>query len=384
MAEMRDAKKGGGPLGRGRGHHLPLGLVLAMALPILALTPVLAQAPAPAPAEAPAAAPAPVVEADPEQAAAAWKQYQLDNATVCVGDPARVMRTAAEWTVGKMRYRVRGGQASLRWIDGSPHPRQIRLGVLSGIKEPDAETLVALKGFLDAFSKAQVDAVLVGGDSGFSGLELDKVFGALGESGLPILVIAGNNESRSKLNRSLRGLSATQPNLLNLDLVRLVQAEGFGVVSLPGYHLKAFASSGASCLHDDDDVRALEGIFADVKGERILLAHGPPLQKGKAGVDWVDAETGNVGNALLARVLRKVQARLTVAGHILESGSRATDAKGKAVAPGKMRASLVLNPGQVSTLPYLLSLGWLSHGTAALVTLEGGKVSWRRLKAPKP
>lgn len=229
-----------------------------------------------------------------------------------------------------------------------------------------------------------MDAVLLGGDSGFSGMDLDKVFAALGQSGLPILVIAGNNESRSKLNRSLRAATETHPNLLNLDLLRVLQGPGFGVVSLPGYHLKAFASTSASCVHDDDDMKALPALFEGVEGARVLLSHGPPLQKGKIGVDWVDAVTGNVGSALLGRILGKVKPRLTLAGHILESGSRATTLAGRAAPPGKRVPTLVLNPGQVSALPYQLSGGQLSHGTAALVTLEGETATWQRLEAPRP
>ncbi|MDF1565733.1 MAG: metallophosphoesterase family protein [Deltaproteobacteria bacterium] len=336
---------------------------------------------APLPPPEPAPPPAPSAT---EAGVKGWQDFQLEQATTCVGAADEVMAAPAEWTHEGFRYRIEGGRAGLSRVDASPHPGVIKLGVVSGIKEPDPATLKVLEGFLATFAEAKVDAVLVGGDSGFSGMELEKVFRALGQSGLPILAIAGNNESRSKYNRALRAVSADHPNVLNQDIVRVVQGQGFGVVSLPGYHLKAFASTSASCVHDDDDIKALEALLASVEGERVLLSHGPPKQQGKAGTDWVDQATGNVGNELLTRVLQKSKPRLTVTGHILESGLRATDAKGKPAAPGKPQGALVLNPGQVSALPYQLSSGQVIHGTGALVTVQGGKIHWKILEGPKP
>jgi len=313
----------------------------------------------------------------------------LEHAGECVGDPEAKSAVPLTFSQAGFDYEILGGRGSvgrppLDRKQAAP-AQERRIGVLSGIKDADPATLAALDKFLAAFEEAAVEMVLIGGDSGTEGSALIEVMRRVASRPWPVLAIAGNNESSSRFNRALRSVGEEHPNLINMDLTRVIQFPGLGVVSLPGYDLRAFSGSGASCLLHEGDIRALPALLSGIEGDSILLAHGPPKQVGPTGIDYVDGKTGNVGNALFSKMLDQASPTLLVAGHILESGARATDEKGREVKASTRGARhLYLNPGQVSTLPYKLNLGWISHGTAAIVTIKEHRVRWRLLKASPP
>lgn len=313
-----------------------------------------------------------------------FEAFQKAYPTVCVGDPSVTIANPESHTVAGFSFELSGATATLRRTGESPHPGEVRLGVLSGIKEFDKATQKALDLFLGEFEKAGVDAVLVGGDSAYTSKDLKALFLRLGATKLPVLAISGNNESRTHFNRAVLEAWRVHKNVLNMNLVRRVDGTGFDVVSLPGYHLKQFASASATCIHKAEQVVALKEVAVEKDDPVVLLAHGPPLQAGKHGLDWIP-DAGNVGDEHLANAIKNAGIRFGIHGHILEAGARATDRTGKKTVPqNKFRKELFVNPGQANSLPYSLTLGWISYGTAAILTLKDGKGAWKLLKSPQP
>ena len=314
-----------------------------------------------------------------------YEAYQRASSLTCVGDPGFTLPAPEAFEAHGFTVEVRGAVAKLRRKGASPHAGKARLGVLAGIKDLEPATKRSLDAFYAEFEKQGVDAVLVGGDTAYGELELEDILSYLGEKKLPVIAIMGNNESRSAFNRATLAAWKKHPLVLNGNLLRRVDGDGFDVVSLGGYHDKAFASTSGACLYRDADVAALAGLAAQADDPVVLLLHGPPKGEGKAAIDFVPGSAGNVGDVRLTKAIAGAKIPVVVAGHILEAGARATDGSGKKAVPeGKAAKTLFLNPGQANSLPYSLSLGWTSYGTAAIVELGGGQASWKLLKAERP
>ncbi|RMG19186.1 MAG: hypothetical protein D6729_05815 [Deltaproteobacteria bacterium] len=308
--------------------------------------------------------------------------WMRENPSVCVGAVDVRLKTPFEARFGDHVLSVLGSTARLRRTE-SPHPGELRFGVLVGIKEADPATLRSLDRFLRRFQHAGVDAVLVGGDTARGRFELERIFTQLAESGLPILAIPGNNESRTRFNGALLQVWRSHPNVVNMSLVRRVDLDGVDIVSLPGYHLRQFASESASCIHDAEDVKSLVPLAEGADDPVLLLTHGPPKQRGRRRLDFIP-DAGNVGHALLTETIRRAGIRFGIHGHIVEAGATATTLDGSPVKQGRWSRELFLNPGIANSLPTVLNAGWTSYGTAAIVSVRRGKARWKLLRAPRP
>ena len=166
--------------------------------------------------------------------------------------------------------------------------------------------------------------------------------------------------------------------MINLDLVRRVEGDGFTLVSLPGYYDKHYIHESAGCLYKPEQVQDLLTLSRDPRGPVVLVSHGPPRQEGKAALD-VTADGHNVGDAELASVMAQAKIPFGIFGHILEAGGRGTDLAGKAVKPNTPSAELLVNPGPAFADPWQLNGGAVSHGMAAILTIRGGKGEWQSI-----
>ena len=259
------------------------------------------------------------------------------------------------------------------------------LGLLAGIKDLEPETKTMLDVFIAGFEKADVDAIVIGGDSSSEPDVLDQILEYLGKAtSRPLLVVAGNMERGAALNYAiLKQRKAGATHLLNLDVIRRYDGDGVDVLGLGGYHDKAYLHLAGGCIYQQKDIDALERAAAAADDTVVLLTHGPPRQKGQQAIDYVPG-ADNVGDPHLSELIAKAKISFGIHGHILEAAGRATDGTGKPVAQKKLHPTLFVNQGSANPLPWKLNDGTTSYGLAALLTIDGKKASYEFLRGPKP
>lgn len=313
--------------------------------------------------------------------AAYYAKYQADNEITCIGSADEVFARPDVWTESGFRFEIAGGRAA---VHAEAPPKESRLGLLAAVKDFSPETQANLTAFIAAFRKAGVSGIVVDGDSAYGVADQDStladLFSWLGEQRLPVYPIIGNSESRSSFNRAALAAFRRRPNLINLNLVRRVEADGFTLVSLPGYYDARFIHESAGCRYQPDDAQELTRIVRGAPTPVVLVTHGPPRQSGKLALD-VTQDGHNVGDPDLATAIAEARINFGVFGHILEAGGRATDLDGKKlVRPGQQAASLFVNPGPAFADPWGLNGGGVSHGMAAILTIKNGKGEWQQVK----
>lgn len=291
---------------------------------------------------------------------------------------------AEEKVVGKFRYELRGATAKVRRIS-ERKPGPVKLGLLAGIKDVDDETRATLKQFIAAFEAADVEAILVGGDTGESPAQLDAVYEFLAElTARPLLSITGNTERAGSHNFAIsKQRKKGHHQLVNMGGVRRYDGDGFDVVSLSGYHDRTFLHLSGGCIYDRVALDGAEQAAKAADDPVVLLVHGPPKQEGKNALDYVPG-VGNVGDTQLNELIEKNKIPFGVFGHILEAGARGTDLGGKPLPPKKLHKALFVNQGSANGLPWKMNDGTTSYGLAAIFTIDGKQASYEVLRAPKP
>jgi Icc-related predicted phosphoesterase len=308
--------------------------------------------------------------------------YQEANEMTCVGLPDGKQTAVMEYDVGGFHYAINGGHAKVTRLKARTHP-DVRLGIVNAIKDATEETVANLNDYFKRFKAEDVDAILVGGDTAYGEDDIEAILKIVGANDVPVYAVIGNAETRAAWNRAARAAWQANHNIINVDLVRVVNGEGFSLVSLPGYHDKRFSSNVAPCLYTAEDVTALPEVLAGVTGPTVLLTHGPPRQTGKNAIDYTQ-QAGNVGDPDMAAALAKAKVAFGVFGHIVEAGGRATDASGKKeIKPLTLSDSLYLNPGSANSAPWRMNVGPASYGMAAVMWIDGTKAKYEILKSPQ-
>ena len=310
-----------------------------------------------------------------------FAEYEAAHAFDCNGPLAEL--PAAELVEhGGFKYELLGSTVRARRAAGGARG-PVRIGVLSGIKDLEPETKEAHEGFFAEMKKQQVSAVIIGGDAAEAPDDLEKVYAFLvTQTDVPLLAIAGNSERGGAHHYAIRKAREGHPNLLDLNIVRRFDGEGFDVVSLGGYYDKRFMRMAGGCTYSAADVAAVQDAAKQCDDPVIFLAHGPPRQSGQKAIDYVP-EAGNVGDAELTQAIITAKIPFGVFGHILEAGGKASDLKGNPLLENKLFKALYLNPGPANPLPWKLNSGQTSYGLAAVLTIEGKQAKYQLLKAPK-
>jgi Icc-related predicted phosphoesterase len=311
---------------------------------------------------------------------AAWEErYQFDcNGPWAHFSPADV-KTRDGWV-----FEHTGATVKVR----REKPRAAKkavLGLLAGVKDLEPETKAMLDTFLAAFEKADVDAIVVGGDSSAEPDGLTQILGYFAKAtSRPVLIVAGNMERGAALNYAiLQQRKAGALHLLNLDVIRRYDGDGVDVLGLGGYHDKAYLHLAGGCIYKEKDVDALTQAAAAADDPTVLLTHGPPRMKGQKAIDYVPG-ADNVGDPQLTALIKKAKIPFGIHGHILEAAGKATDLAGTPLPPKKPHASLFVNQGSANPLPWKLNDGTTSYGLAALLTVQGKQASYEVLRGPKP
>jgi len=143
--------------------------------------------------------------------------------------------------LGGFSYEHRGATVKVR-RDSEAKKGPVKLGVLAGIKDAEPETRAALKTFLSAFGAADVEAILIGGDTAEQPEQLEQVYEFLVQmTTRPMLSTTGNTERAGSHNYAIaKQRKAGHTQLLNGGLLRRYDGAGFDMVSLSGCHDKTF------------------------------------------------------------------------------------------------------------------------------------------------
>ena len=282
------------------------------------------------------------------------------------------------------RFEHTGGTVKVTRLKARAGKKPV-LGLLAGIKDLEPETRTMLDVFIAGFEKADVDAIVIGGDSSSEPEALDQILEYLGKAtSRPLLVVAGNMERGAALNYAiLKQRKAGATHLLNLDVIHRYDGDGVDVIGLGGYHDKAYLHLAGGCIYKEKDIDALARAAAAADDAVVLLTHGPPRQKGQQAIDYVPG-ADNVGDPHLTELITRAKISFGIHGHILEAAGRATDVAGQPVAQKKLHPALFVNQGSANPLPWKLNDGTTSYGLAALLTIDGKKASYEILRGPKP
>lgn len=311
---------------------------------------------------------------------AAWEDaYQFD----CNAPFAGVTKSETK-SLGGFTYEFAGGTVKVR-RESPRKDKDVKVGVIAGIKDLEPETKEALQRVLAQFEAVDVDVVLVGGDSAEAPEVLDQIYGFLVETTKrPILTIAGNTERGGAHNYAIgKQRKAGHVHLINMGLVRRYDGEGVDVVSLSGYHDKRYLHLSGGCLYTEKAIAETAAAARACDDPVVLLSHGPPKQTGGQALDYVP-QVGNVGDPELGALIKDAKIPFGVFGHILEAGGHATDLAGKVLPPKKPAKALYLNQGSVNPLVWKMNDGTTSYGLAALLTINGPQASYEMIRLPKP
>lgn len=316
---------------------------------------------------------------DPQDHAQWLEQWQFDcNA------PFAETPKSTEVSHGGFKYELKGGVVKLRRESPRPAGRPARLGAIAGIKELEPETQALLSDVLAKFEKADVDAILIGGDTAEEPEVLQSIYAFLvANTKRPLLTVIGNTERAGAHNYAVSKAREGHPNLINMGLTRRLDGEGFDVVSLSGYHDKRYLHLNGGCLYTD---KAIDEVAQAAKASDdpvVFLTHGPPKQSGKPALDFVPG-AGNVGDPAITKLIKDAKIPFGVFGHILEAAGHGTDLAGKVLPEKKAHPALYVNQGSCNPLPWKLNDGTTSYGLAAILTVQGKSGSYEIIRAAKP
>lgn len=257
---------------------------------------------------------------------------------------------------------------------------EARLGVLANVKEDTGENLFNLERYLAWFKEQKAEAILVAGDSAETASGVERVLATIGKSGLPVLVIAGNRESKGEYLDGVAAARKTAPNIIDMNKVRFADLGTATVLSLPGYHDPRFLHSESGCQYHKDDVDGLAKLAAEAKSPVVLMSHSPPRGETKDAIDYATG-AGNVGDPNINGALAKIP--FGVMANIHEAGGRAqSDAVGKGLVKENTPSDvLYLNPGPADSVRWTLNDGSESRGMAAMLVVKGKQASYTLLRA---
>jgi hypothetical protein len=261
-----------------------------------------------------------------------------------------------------------------------PASGTLRLGALAGLKDADDDNLLHLRALTAELKRRGAEVLIADGDVGDNSDEQETLLGVLAESGLPILVTAGNREVRSELDAAEDELRKKGARLADLSHTRVVDLGDALVVGLPGAFERRQLRADGACLYVQKDLDALAAFLDHLPPgapPALLVAAVPPRGQDARALDASEGQ--NLGDARLLPLLRR--APFGIFGQVWEAGGRAVDLAGQPVPAATAVERLYLNPGAADLTPWPMADGSTSQGTAALVTIHGRKASFEVVRA---
>jgi hypothetical protein len=253
---------------------------------------------------------------------------------------------------------------------------EVRIGVLAGLKDADDENVAFIKRLVAELVQRGAEVLIADGDLGDNSDEQETLLGALADTGLPILAVAGNREVRSDLDAAEGELRKKGARILDLSHTRVVELGDATVVGLPGGFERRQLHADGACVYVQRDIDLLAAALDRLPPPVLLVMAVPPRGRDANALDVSDGQ--NVGDPRLAALLRK--APFGVFAQVWEAGGRAVDGSGARVPAGAESDRLYLNPGAADHTPWPMSDGGTVAGQAALLTVRARKASWQLIR----
>ncbi|MEC7750945.1 MAG: metallophosphoesterase [Myxococcota bacterium] len=309
-----------------------------------------------------------------------WKEmtqkakYQCPARTVTFESPDSI-------TIGNLMVDRLGSRFVMK--GASVQEGKLTIGVLGAIKDAAKDTRKNLDAFKAWFEAQGVDLIVANGDVVTDDFELQDVFNLLADFKKPILVFAGNSESRTTFNRTLVQMEKKHTNLINGNWVRQLDWGNYSLWTLPGYHDKRFIYGNPGCHYEKEHLIDIHrGVRAGKGRTHVLVTHGPPGGKGKVGLDMI-TDGKHVGDQGIFRLIQQVKIPFGIHGHILEAGGAVSTNYHRQVGEeGKPMKSAYFNVGSASGFPWSMNGGKAIRGMADILKLDGkmGTVLFKRFE----
>src|SRR5256885_2597045 len=253
---------------------------------------------------------------------------------------------------------------------------ELKIGALAGLKDADDENVAWLRKLVGELKQRGAGVLIADGDVGDIPDEQETLLGLLAESGLPVLVVAGNREVRSELDAAEGELRRKGARIIDLSHTRIVDLGDATVVGLPGAFERRQLHAEGACMYAQREIDAVATVLDRLPRPTLLVAAVPPRGQDARALDVSEGQ--NVGDPRLSPLLQKAQ--FAIFGQVWESGGRAIDGRGAPVPPKTDSPRLYLNPGAADRTPWPMADGSTVSGQAALLTLHGRNAAWEQVR----
>ena len=271
-----------------------------------------------------------------------------------------------------------GSRVQIRPASGT-----LRIGVFAGLKDADDENVAHLRKLAAEVVKRGAELIVADGDVGDNPDEQETLLGVLTETGLPLLVAAGNREVRSELDAAEGELRKKGAKVWDLSHSRVVDAGDALIVGLPGTMDRRLLHADGACVYVQRDLDALAAFLDRLAAKdppALLVMAVPPRGRDRSALDVSEGQ--NVGDARIVPLLAPRRAPFGIFGQVWESGGRAVDGSGKPIEPGAASDQLYLNPGAADRTAWPMADGTRIGGQAALLTVQGRRASLQLVRLP--
>ncbi len=209
--------------------------------------------------------------------------------------------------------------------------------------------------------------------------EIEEILYVLGKTGLPILVIPGNHETKKDYETAMKKVRKIYPNIFDMTQYRIFDGKGVDFVSLPGYQIKTIP--GRKLIPDNgyyispEEIMRTGEIIEGLDDVVVLLTHGPPYTNtsNKLG-PGVIYNGRDVGDETTTKMMEKYGIKFAFSGHIHEAGGNASTLEGKLLPEGKYLSEGVINFGTLEKWRYLN--GETYNGMAGIVEVNREKIKY--------
>lgn len=254
---------------------------------------------------------------------------------------------------------------------------EVRIGALAGLKDADEDNVAYIKKLVAELKKRGADVLVADGDLGDNADEQETLLGALADSGLPVIAVAGNREVRSELDAAEGELRKKGAKIWDVSHTRIVDLGDAALFGLPGTFERRQLHSDGACIYVGKDVDALASALERWQGPpAVLVAAVPPRGQDNKALDVSEGQ--NLGDPRLNGLMKR--APFGIFGEVWESGGRAIDGKGKQIQQDTESDQLYLNPGAADHTPWPMADGSTVAGQAALLVVRGRRAMWEKIQ----
>lgn len=246
--------------------------------------------------------------------------------------------------------------------------------------------------FADLMKKKGAEGIMIAGDIpldedlryGIKDKKPDKeeiieVLSAVADSGLLVLVIPGNHESKQEYYNAMKELSLKYNNVIDMTKFRVLETDDANFISIPGYTDRRFIDKDGF-FASPDIIIGTGDLIKDLKSPIILITHGPPktIVPGPGTIYNRQDELEDTGSIELREFQIRYNLTLVVSGHIHEAGGLASSINGSNIPQNKLASQYTVNFGTLEKWTYLDNI--TRKGRAGLIIIEDDKAKYQILE----